>query len=103
MLYLGKLHLSSIYFADRMAHVRFLDLSSNELTRLGKVLNQLLLAEVLIVDSNKISSIEDGFALPSLRTLSIKFNRKTAFAIIKEVCVMYVLIFFQKICATWII
>jgi len=69
------LSLTSVYFLDSLTHVKFLNISGNQLSRLGKSLNALTCLEALIADCNNISSIETGFQLPSLRTLSLQFNR----------------------------
>lgn len=78
---LGSLRLTSLYFLDALIHVKFLDISRNELTRLGKSLNLMVCLEVLIADDNKISTIQSGFQLESLRILSLKFNSKCALII----------------------
>lgn len=67
--------LTKISSLDRMVHMRFLDLSGNQLVTLPRSFNQLYSLETLIVSDNKILTVSRGLALLSLRKLSLIRNR----------------------------
>lgn len=56
-------------------HIKCLDLSNNNLKRINKSLNSLICLEILIMDSNQIYTIENGFKSVNLKILSLSNNR----------------------------
>lgn len=68
-------HLTRIISCQKMSHIRFLDLSKNELTVLTRAFNELFCLETLLLTDNHVSLIVKGFELCSLRTLSLVNNK----------------------------
>ncbi|KAI1293735.1 Geranylgeranyl transferase type-2 subunit alpha [Halotydeus destructor] len=67
--------LTSFYSTSDFAHSRFIDLSCNELTVIGRNFNELVCLEILVLDNNKISVIDRNIRLLSLKVLSIQHNK----------------------------
>lgn len=73
---LSGLKLTACYHFDRLSHIRFLDLSDNNLLKLSKAFNELVSLEILVIDSNKIYTIDKDLKLNKLRVLSLNKNRE---------------------------
>ncbi|XP_053204252.1 geranylgeranyl transferase type-2 subunit alpha-like [Panonychus citri] len=80
---LQNLSLTCIHPTSKLTHLRSLDLSNNQLTRINGCFNSLIALQSLILDNNYIPSIDQSFKLVSLKKLSLKKNRLTEKSSIK--------------------
>jgi len=71
---LSGLNLTRFHNPDRLIHLRRLDLSNNSFRVLGRAFNDLVNLVTLILDSNRIDSVENNVQLLSLVNLSLKNN-----------------------------
>lgn len=67
--------LTKMFYTSQLIHLRSIDLTSNNLTSFKRDFSTFVALEVLILDSNEISSIDKGIYLPSLKILSMQKNR----------------------------
>ena len=72
---LTQMNLTNLYHLNELMHIKCLDLSNNNLKRINKSLNSLICLEILIMDSNQIYTIENGFKSVNLKILSLSNNR----------------------------
>lgn len=74
---LENLSLTCLQPVSRLTHLRSLNLSNNQLTRINGSFNSLISLQSLILDNNQISFIDSSFKMYSLKTLSLKNNQLT--------------------------
>lgn len=74
-----NLRLHSLRETSQLVHLQYLDLSHNELIKLGATFSPLLSLKYLILDSNSIYIVDDKLKLPSLTILSLANNRELQF------------------------
>lgn len=74
-----NLRLHSLRETSQLVHLQYLDLSHNELIKLGTTFSPLLSLKYLILDSNSIYIVDDKLKLPSLTFLSLANNRELQF------------------------
>ncbi|XP_054166633.1 geranylgeranyl transferase type-2 subunit alpha-like, partial [Oppia nitens] len=70
-----NLNLTTLYDCNRLSHIRTLDFSQNNLLKLSQSFNQLVSLEVLMLDSNKIYTIDENMRLVNLKILSLNNNK----------------------------
>jgi len=73
---LKSFDLTTLYYTNRLTHIQFLDLSHNLIVKLSKTFNDLVSLEVLIMDFNKIYTIDKELKLNKLKVLSLNNNSK---------------------------
>lgn len=73
---LTNLKLHSLSGTNQLSHICYLDLSHNDLIKLGKTFSPLISLRCLILDYNSIYLVDDKLILPNLTILSMANNRK---------------------------
>lgn len=72
-----NLNITALYHMNRLTHIQYIDLSRNNLTKLSKTFNDLVSLQVLIIDFNKIYTIDKELKLNKLEMLSLNNNMIT--------------------------